>query len=927
MSTPLYYRQSNSSEESPLQDDRSDSEPEASPDDVQDPPPPLDPRNSALSLVSGAGFSLNDRRNSRQRDFDRRSVTNRDFFKYLLDDNMEAKKLRKVLNIALERLDNETRRAQEAERRALDLAQRFKLVSDARLTTQQELDRSHAELRMYKVQLDNAQREILRGSDLLKDIEAQRDSAEASAARARSTARRLKEEQLMLKAREEGRKEGYREGLQRGYQQARGTIDGQQDALPIGIPPFGGVGDEPTRMDPLDTLPMMNFASPAAPGNIPLSSTFGAQYQDGSALPVDHDAYGAGAQGSRFHEIIGSPSASTLRSAPLSSATRPGGSSGWPQTTEDVRYIRPTPVHNAPPSPHHVDYTIPPDGYIPAMGPDNTIPIPPPHELERPPSMSSMRPSEVSMADEHPSRAPPGPNARDYGFPQQPRASPRSYAESLPSTTISQFDLVNPATRALRERNSGLSAIPEVSSSMEFSPSADGRVRSGIYPDSSHYGPNGSTSDLGNGPRMSRSRSKDTSQRMADELRYSDPEEMEHWRRSTASQSQPGTPTRDRHHGPPRPSHITTPSPLGGPPITPTTPVSNHRRSHSAQSPPSDGRSYLGSGARDHRRTGSSSADISINIEPPSGPASNVSPGSLQNGMLSPSSSRQPLPHQPVQPAPPVTVYSNPYDGGRAPPGGYGYGQPNPPPPQQYVVPPSLTPGVPPSPRRTPEPLQAYPAYPTPGSSSSGSFGRPMTRQSRAPSADYGATPRSRTPSGRPSSAYGNVRPSSARPITPVQPYPAMYPSSGGAYPDSPSTVPSVLRSPSRPPSRQSLQPDPLRSPSRSSADHHRSLSFNAGSTPAMVPRPLSGGSQLRRVPSATSINSETSRKIGGYQHYDPTEALDAALLASAEDLRTVQSPHTMANTRANAAAYGGPPGPSKLRSSSPSMSYASFRS
>ncbi len=84
-----------------------------------------------------------------------------------------------------------------------------------------------------------------------------------------------------------------------------------------------------------------------------------------------------------------------------------------------------------------------------------------------------------------------------------------------------------------------------------------------------------------------------------------------------STQSQPGTPTRDRHHGPPRPSHITTPSPLGGPPITPTTPVSNHRRSHSAQSPPSDGRSYLGSGARDHRRTGSSSADISINIEPP----------------------------------------------------------------------------------------------------------------------------------------------------------------------------------------------------------------------------------------------------------------------------------------------------------------------
>ncbi|KAI0832758.1 hypothetical protein BC628DRAFT_1415011 [Trametes gibbosa] len=910
MSTPLYYRQSNSSEESPLQDDRSESEPETplDPGEPHTPAPPLDPRNSALSLVSGAGYSMDDHRHPRRRDFDRKSLTNRDYFKFALDDTMEAKKLRKVLVVTLERLDNETRRAQEAERRALDLAQRFKMVNDARNVAQQGLDRAHAELRLYKVQLENAQREIDRGSDLLKDIEAQRDSAEASAARARSTARRLKEEQLVLKAREEGRKEGYREGLERGYQQARGGgIDDQQFAVPpAGLPPLGVMSDDPTRTGPLDGFSVLNLASPPAPAHVNLSAAFGTGSQDTSAPPPD--PYGAGAEGSRFREIIGSPSASTLRSAPPGSTTRPGGPSGWPQTnSDDSRYIRPTMVHNATPSPHHADYPIPIDGYIPTMGPDHTIPMPPPHELARPASMTSMQQSEASMADDllH-SRAAPAMNARDYVYPQQRRpTSPHSYADSLPSTTISQFDLVSQphtATRGLRERSSGLSAIPEASSSMEFSPGTEGRLRQS-FQDSYKFstpGPGGSTSDLGAG--MPRSRSRETNQRMADELRYSDPEEMDQWRRSTVSQSQP-SPSHDRYSGPPRPAHVTAPSPLGGPPILPATPVSSHRRSRSAQSPPSDGRSFLGTGssARDPHPSAPSSGDISINIEPPSGPGSNVSPSSLRYGMLSPSGSRQTLPPQRGASAP---GYPNPYERGSSPGVGYNYGPVNPLPSQQYAVPPSLTPGIPPSPRRTPEPLQNYPAYPTPGSSTSGSFGRPSSRPS-----DYG----------RPSSAYGNERPPSARPTTPGQQYPPAYPPRG-AYPDSPSQVPNVLRSPSRTSSRLSMQPEMARPSSRTSVDHHRSLSLNAGSTPAMIPRPLSGASQLRRIPSVGSINSATSREIGGFQHYDPSTDLDPALLASTEDLSSVQSPNTMANTRANRSAP-------KMRSSSPSMSYMSFRS
>ncbi|CDO75897.1 hypothetical protein BN946_scf184523.g6 [Trametes cinnabarina] len=432
-----------------------------------------------------------------------------------MEDRQDPKKLQKYFDLIIERLDSEVRRRQDAERRALEFAQRFKLVNESRQAAQQELDRVHTELRLYKVQLDNAQQEIIRGSEFLKDIEAQRDEAEAAATRARTIARKLKEEQLMLKAREEGRRQGYREGLQRGYQQARG---GKLEGLPLDVPP-GSL--EP---GPLDDLPMMNLPSPQPPSNLPISSAFGSAFREAHGPMDGGDGIGAGAQGSRFREIIGSPGGSTLRSAPLGSASRPVDGSHWLQSTDDGA------------SPRHTDYTLPPDGYIPTMGPDNTIPVPPPHELSRPPSVSSMRPSNASVTDDLSSTVAPGVSARDYAFPPRPRGSPRSFQDSLPSTTFSQFELTSSprtAARGLRDRSSGLSAIPEVSSSMEFSPGTEGRARNSIIPDST---PRGSTVGFGSVHGLSRSRSREDSQRIADELRYSDPDEMEQWRLSTASQ-------------------------------------------------------------------------------------------------------------------------------------------------------------------------------------------------------------------------------------------------------------------------------------------------------------------------------------------------------------------------------------------------------
>ncbi|KAI0787186.1 hypothetical protein BC629DRAFT_496759 [Irpex lacteus] len=74
---------------------------------------------------------------------------------------------------------------------------------------------------------------------------------------------------------------------------------------------------------------------------------------------------------------------------------------------------------------------------------------------------------------------------------------------------------------------------------------------------------------------------------------------------------------------------------------------------------------------------------------------------------------------------------------------------------------------------------------------------------------------------------------------------------------------------------------------------HTRSLSLNAGNTPAAPSnRPLSTAPppKLRRVPSDASVDSAVSglsrnSRNSGFDHYRPSEYVDPAFLASSEDL------------------------------------------
>lgn len=139
---------------------------------------------------------------------------------HVRDSSSSSKKLSSLLMLTSERLDKETRRANDAERRASEAIALARSTNEAKLIAQRDATRANEELRLYKLQYDNAQREIFKAQELIDQIEAERQDAEAAAARARSTARKLKEQNLIILAREEGRQLGYQEGLATGRRMA-----------------------------------------------------------------------------------------------------------------------------------------------------------------------------------------------------------------------------------------------------------------------------------------------------------------------------------------------------------------------------------------------------------------------------------------------------------------------------------------------------------------------------------------------------------------------------------------------------------------------------------------------------------------------------------------------------------------------------------
>lgn len=473
----------------------------------------------------------------------------RDLLQMLVNEEYESKQTRKILYTAFDRLEHETKRADAAEARIEETIQRARAINEARIAAQQQSTHAQDELKLYKLQLDNAQKEILRAQDVLKAIEAQRDEAEAAAVSARSRARRLNEERLIESAREEGRRLGFEEGVRRGrrmgYREAHEIgIDDRHDEMREVVDRLLEAGDEPEQIEVLEEpTPVPPPSSSRAPPEVhrietPVNSSLENQRHSSRSRGDSSDNVSRNtSRRMPDAEILPTPTVVEPRIIPAGTTSVPMATSQtsrsqpisqpWTGPSGEPPFSRPTSIQNSPPGVRRSGAFVPPDGYIPIADANHNIYLPAPHELQR--NIPSPTPSQrtLGMASERG-------RSRDYIYDNYPlrRGSPD---ESLASTkqsaasSISQLDIVGlPAGGRHRDRSQGLSVIHE-----------DASMRSERTTDYSQT--NASTSQAGrNSFREMKSseslrRDRKAKQQLADELRYSDPSEAEQWRQQSSS--------------------------------------------------------------------------------------------------------------------------------------------------------------------------------------------------------------------------------------------------------------------------------------------------------------------------------------------------------------------------------------------------------
>ena len=438
-----------------------------------------------------------------------------------------------MLYTALDRLEAESRRADEAESKLAETLERTRSINDARVTAQQDAARAQEELRLYKLQLDNAQREIIRAQEVLAVIETQRDDAENAAADARSKARRLNEERLIEIAREEGRRLGYEEGIRRGrnvgYTEGRvvGLENGRSQMREAAAASLDRMldtqEDEASIVLPLEseTIPDSRVAPNVL--RVPTSVRTSVDGRRGSRSQRDSESDSASrisaprARDPGVIPVMVEHPEPVPRNPTVTSQSSRSQPQAWPMPSRSSARsppTRPASVQNSAPSVHHSDYQVPPDGYIPTLNNDQRISLPPPHELHR------------DLPSQQPVAGPSSESVRTYDYPPR-RASPESIASTKisqsQSSSISALDIIglpNVTQRDKRRERNNLSIIHEDTSVV-----ADYETVTGSDAVDHHY------RSERDSQATRRSRGDLSKQRLADGLRWSDPDEVEEWRR------------------------------------------------------------------------------------------------------------------------------------------------------------------------------------------------------------------------------------------------------------------------------------------------------------------------------------------------------------------------------------------------------------
>ncbi|KAG2140954.1 uncharacterized protein EDB93DRAFT_1161207 [Suillus bovinus] len=531
----------------------------------------------------------------------------------------EVREINALLVVTSERLESESNRANSSERRALEYFNRLRQATENRERAEQESTRLREELKLYKLQLENAQKEIFRAQDIINQVSAQKCEAEADAARARTKARKLQEEKMMMIAHEDGRRRGYKEGLtigrRLGFDEGSTIRYDDEPARRVHRPavqPDGG--DEEEEEESVHSERNNDVRS--QPRAHPRSSR---DVRPESAPPV-------GQYGTAPHELavipVPPPQVTPVPSHyPPERITTPSPSTSPPAETVYPAQIRTVSSHSA---------DIPRDSWIPRADPQTSyIPIPPPHGFSQPVARSSS--TQSHDLDNHSRHNPPYDagdsnyalvRTRDFAYAQPaPIPVPSLHTPSLmsrsTSTHMSQYELVSAPT----ERH-GISLRHEASSSHTRSESRTERrtsSRGGYLPE--------------------KSRKEDF---------------VEQWRvdPEVVATATPGTAVRDFQPVPPPGHHRPRESNM---PVPHTDSRPSSRVESQASQGPSQKRSpprsrnpldYFNIRQRFHQRTQSAASVPNITVEPPSDEASTPSEHTHRSRLelLSPDSANRPLP-------------------------------------------------------------------------------------------------------------------------------------------------------------------------------------------------------------------------------------------------------------------------------------------
>ena len=436
--------------------------------------------NSTSSRSSSSSSGSSTTRRSSRRDKERADSTyaglsSRDLARMLVEEEIRTSHFSNWAHTLSSQLSQQKQRADDAERRATHAAVRLKDETEVRTRLEQALKQKAEELKLYQVQLKKAQGEIYKAQDALAEVEKMRDEAEHAAAKARSIARRLREQRLVDIAREEGRRVGLKEGLARG--QEIEYVDRGYHYLE------GGAAVEEIDDDDYYSRTTRSRHTPP-----PRTATT-------TAPPSTQGGGGGG----RAPGVTDPPEERVLNPITVTTPIRiPSPEPSPPKVSQPVPV--PTPEPAIPPRPVSIASVgtrptpkqgpAPPDVWIPLSNGDG-IRLPPPHEFSpqvahpatlppqpRPPTPASPTPPPAKSPNNRPILMIPPPASDAHHSDRDSMASGTSYSpvvdrhesrhrrrgssDSQTSTAMSQMDILGPPASGRDQR---LSSITEEGSS------------------------------------------------------------------------------------------------------------------------------------------------------------------------------------------------------------------------------------------------------------------------------------------------------------------------------------------------------------------------------------------------------------------------------------------------------------------------------